>query len=79
MTNVGEDFENFVNQTNEIPEVRKRLQSLYEVGDFVEIERSDNQYNVGRTAKVLQVKEDALRVKVLDNGEEFWIDVDSVF
>lgn len=45
---------------------------------FVEINRSDNEYNEGLQARVLEVKDGCLRVLVEDNGEEFWTDVDSV-
>nr|WP_145401683.1 hypothetical protein [Paenibacillus xylanexedens] len=46
---------------------------------YVEISRSDNEYNEGLSAKVLEVKADCLRVYVDENGEEFWTDVDSVW
>ncbi|KAF6565319.1 hypothetical protein G9G63_09165 [Paenibacillus sp. EKM202P] len=46
---------------------------------YVEIARSDNEYNQGSQAKVLEVKDDCLRVLVEDNGEEFWTDVNSVY
>ncbi|MNJ58084.1 hypothetical protein D3C77_537000 [compost metagenome] len=51
----------------------------YLEGANVEIHRSDYEFNAGKIAKVLEVKEDALRVLVLENGEEFWTDVDSVY
>nr|WP_156736321.1 hypothetical protein [Mycobacterium sp. E3298] len=49
------------------------------LGEIVEIHRSDYAHNVGKNAKVTNVHGDALRVIVIDNGEEFWTDVDSVY
>jgi hypothetical protein len=49
------------------------------LGEILEIHRSDNDYNVGRNVKVLEVKGDALRVEVLENCETFWTDVESVY
>lgn len=45
---------------------------------YVELIRTDEEYNEGRQAKVLEVKGDCLRVEVEGGGSIFWTDVDSV-
>lgn len=60
-------------------ELVKQIDYSYLINTWIEIHRSDDEYNVGKQAKVIDVDGDALRVVVDENGEEFWTDIDSVY